>query len=209
MFAIYNIQGRRFRDNLENLKRVHSPHHAQDVGFQTNIAQDETVIVQGLTNSQVNTQGVEAYKKMIHANERERVFHAYQIMNSPVMTIPLDTPIQEAYQLFHSHKVNQMPVSNQQMRLVGLVTLNDLLAFIIQDGEKVSFIKNKTIEDAMSKEVITADPVSDVRRIAHVMVEYKLTAVPIVNEQDHLVGIVTRTDLLKAMLQDPPLNLWG
>ena len=209
MFAIYNIQGRRFRDNLENLKRVHSPHQVQDTGFHTNIAQDETVIVQGLSISQVNAQGVDAYKKMIHARERERVFHAYQIMKTPVVTLPLETSIQDAYRLFHSHKVNQMPVSNQQMQLVGLVTLNDLLAFIIEDGDQISFVKNKTIKDAMSNEVITADPVSDVRRIAHVMVEYKLTAVPIVNDQDHLVGIVTRTDLLQAMLQDPPLNLWG
>lgn len=209
MFAIYNIQGRRFRDNLENLKRVHSPHQAQDVGFHTNIAQDETVIVQGLTTSQVSAKGIDAYNKMIHANKRERVFHAYQIMKHPVITLPLETPVQEAYHLLHSHKVNQMPVSDKQMRLVGLVTLNDLLAFIIEDGDKISFVKNKTVEDAMSDEVITADPVSDVRRIAHVMVEYHLTAVPIVNEQDHLVGIVTRTDLLQAMLQDPPLNLWG
>ncbi|WP_029934705.1 CBS domain-containing protein [Thiomicrospira pelophila] len=132
MFAIYNIQGRRFRDNLENLKRVHSPHQTQDVGFHANIAQDETLVVQGLTTSdtsEVNAKGVDAYKKMIHANKRERVFHAYQVMKHPVITIPLETPVQEAYHLLHSHKVNQMPVSNKQMRLVGLVTLNDLYSF--------------------------------------------------------------------------------
>lgn len=209
MFAIYNIEGRRFRDNLENLKRVHSPHKADEVGFHSNIAQDETVVIQGKETEKVNPKGLDAYRKMLHVNERAQVFHAYQLMSHPVVTLPVETPIQEAYHLFKTHNVNQMPVSSQQVQLIGLVTLQNLLAFIIEDGDQISFVKNKTVKDAMSPEVITADPVSDVRRIASVMVDYDVTAVPIVNEQDHLVGIVTRSDLLKAMLKDPPLSLWG
>ncbi|BBP44132.1 CBS domain-containing protein [Thiosulfativibrio zosterae] len=209
MFAIYNIEGRRFRDNLEALKRVRSPHANEAVDVHTNIAQDETVIVQGLKTEPVNSKGLDAYRKMLHLNERQPIFHAYQLMSHPVVTLPLDLPIQDAYQMLKKHDFNQMPVSNSQMQLVGMVTLNNLLAFIIDDGERVSFVTNKTVKDAMSPEVITADPVSDVRRIANVMVDYDVTSVPIVNEQDHLVGIVTRTDLLKAMLKDPPLSLWG
>lgn len=209
MFAIYNIEGRRFRDNLENLKRVHSPHKADQVSFHENIAQDETVIIQGNTTEKVNSQGLETYRKMLHVNKGTQIFHAYQLMSHPVITLPVDTPIQDAYHLFKAHDVDQMPVNSYQLQLIGLVTLKDLLAFIIEDGDQISFVRDKTVQDAMSPEVITADPVSDVRRIANVMVEYNVSAVPIVNEQDHLVGIVSRSDLLKAMLQDPPLSLWG
>ncbi|WP_040726181.1 HPP family protein [Thiomicrorhabdus sp. Kp2] len=209
MFAIYNIEGRRFRDNLEKLKKVHSPHKNQQADFHQNIAQDETVIIQGTATEKINSQGIDAYRKMLHANERTQIFHAYQVMNHPVTTLPPETPIQEAYHLFKTHQVNQMPVSTHQMQLIGLVTIRDLLAYIIEDGDQISFVKNKTVQDAMSSEVITADPISDVRRIASVMLDYDVTAVPIVNQQDHLVGIVTRSDLLKAMLNDPPLSLWS
>ena len=61
----------------------------------------------------------------------------------------------------------------------------------------------------MSKEVITSDPVSDIRRIAQVMQQYKLHAVPIVDEQDALIGIVSRSDILRALINDPPLNIWS
>ncbi|WP_127469838.1 HPP family protein [Thiomicrorhabdus aquaedulcis] len=209
MFAIYNIDGRRFRDNLEALKRVRAPDPSEAFNLHSNVAQDETVIIQGLKTETLNTKGLEAYRTMLHLNERAPIFHAYQLMSHPVITLPIDLPIIDAYQLMKKHKFNQMPVSTAQMQLVGLVTLTDLLAFIIDDNNKVSFVTNKTVKDAMTSEVITADPVSDVRRIAHVMVEYNLTSVPIVNDQDNLIGIVTRTDLLKAMLKDPPLSLWS
>lgn len=61
----------------------------------------------------------------------------------------------------------------------------------------------------MAKEVITADPISDIRRVAQVMQEYHLSGVPIVNDQDSLMGIVSRSDMLRAVTNDPPLNMWS
>jgi len=73
----------------------------------------------------------------------------------------------------------------------------------------VRYLRGKRVADAMSQEVITADPVSDIRRVAQVMREYHLMGVPIVNEQDALMGIVSRSDILRAVTNNPPLNMWS
>jgi len=207
MFAIYNIQGRRFRDNLENLKRVYNPQALKNVNIQTDIAKDETVIIQGIEQQPVNKKGLAAYDAMINSNDRAPIFHAYQLMTHPVSTLPLNLPLDEAYQIIKKQPFNHMPVSDAQLQLVGMLSLTNMLTFMdtVQNG----FIPGSTVQDAMTEEVITADPVSDIRRIASVMTFYNVTSVPIVNEQDHLVGIITRSDLIKAMIKDPPLSLWG
>ena len=61
----------------------------------------------------------------------------------------------------------------------------------------------------MSPGVITADPVSDIRRVAQVMLEYHLQSVPIADDQDKLIGIVARSDILRAVMNDPPLTMWS
>jgi CBS domain-containing protein len=60
----------------------------------------------------------------------------------------------------------------------------------------------------MAAELITTDPVTDVGRIAHLMLSYHLSAVPVVDEQDALIGLVSRSDVLRAVTSDPPLSLW-
>jgi CBS domain-containing protein len=209
MFAIYNIQGRRFRDNLENFKRIYSPHALQNAKLQADTAKDETVIIQGVQDEPINEKGLATYRQMLKVNERAPIFHAYQLMSHPVMTLPLSLPLEEAYQTIKKQPFNQMPVSNPQMQLVGMLSLNNLLEFIILNGTQNAFKAGKTVQDAMTEEVITADPISDIRRVANVMVTYDVTSVPVVNEQDHLVGIITRSDLVKAMIKDPPLSLWS
>lgn len=207
MFAIYNIQGRRFRDSLENLKRVYNPQSLSNVNIQSDVAKDETVIIQGVEEEPVSKKGLAAYDAMIKSNERIPIFHAYQLMTHPVSTLPMDLPLDEAYQIIKNQPFNHMPVSDAQLRLVGMLSLTNMLTFMdtVQNG----FVPGTKVQDAMQEDVITADPVSDVRRIANVMTSYNVTSVPIVNEQDHLVGIITRSDLIKAMIKDPPLSLWS
>jgi len=57
--------------------------------------------------------------------------------------------------------------------------------------------------------VVCADPVTDIRRIAHVLIETGLTALPVVNESQKLLGMVSRGDILRAAVADPPLSLWA
>ena len=67
---------------------------------------------------------------------------------------------------------------------------------------------DKPAIDIAKEDVITSDPISDIRRVAKVMVDFNLNAMPIVSQEDKIVGIVSRTDILKAVSTIPPLRLW-
>ncbi|WP_321275814.1 HPP family protein [Thiomicrorhabdus indica] len=204
MFAIYNIQGRSFRSTLEQLHKVHRPHANQASDIHTNTAQDETVVIQGNdTEMRANAKNVAAYREMVHANERTVIVHAYQIMTHPVKTLLSNTSIQKALEEFDLLGYQQMPIINPEHQLVGILTYQQIYKMAHSRERHAD-----TIEKIMSPEVITVDPISDIRRVARVLYEYQLSALPVVNEQDHLVGIISKTDMLKALIKDPPLSLW-
>ena len=79
---------------------------------------------------------------------------------------------------------------------------------VVEDDQKTYYVRDKTVADVMSNQVITADPTSNARRIAKVMMDYHLSALPIVDEHDSLLGLVSRSDILRAVINDPPLSLW-
>jgi CBS domain-containing protein len=60
----------------------------------------------------------------------------------------------------------------------------------------------------MLSPVVSADPVTDIRRIARAMLEFALPGVPVMNETRALVGFVSRGDILRAVIADPPLSVW-
>ena len=157
----------------------------------------------------VSSKAVQAYREMRHLNRREPIYHAHQLMSHPVSTVPFEMGILDAQRYFLEQKLQQMPVMNAQQHIVGMLSLEDLLQFIIIDDDQTQYVGGKRVADAMSREVITADPVSDIRRVAQVMLEYHLDAVPIVDEQDALIGIVSRSDILRAVMNDPPLTMWS
>jgi len=89
-----------------------------------------------------------------------------------------------------------------------MLTERDLLQFLIVDNDRIMSQRNKTVADAMLTQVIAAAAVTDIRRIAQVMLDYSQSAVPVTNEQDELIGLVSRSDILQAATSDPPLSLW-
>jgi CBS domain-containing protein len=206
MFAIYNIQGRAFRDSLEALQRVRKPDKVFEAELKQNVSQDETTVVQGLGSSEpptpANAKSIASYRQMLDANERTVIVHAYQLMTHPVLTIYANKSLKEAFELFENSAVNQLPVVSPQLDIVGMLNRNDVI--------KAYYMKSQSIlSELMKPEVITVDPISDVRRVAKVLHEYQQSALPVVNEQDHLVGIITKTDILKALIKDPPISLWA
>lgn len=205
MFAIYNLQGRTFRNSLEQLQKVYQPHANEAASLHENTAQDETLVIQGTEQeSQANAKSINAYRKMLNVTEREQIIHTYQIMSHPVFTLQSDFSLSKAFELFEHHEVQQMPVVSPQNHLVGMLSYQQ----VYKNQMSAQLSKNTAVADLIDQQVITADPVSDVRRVARVLYQYQLGALPVVNEQDHLVGIISKTDLLKAIMREPPLSLW-
>ena len=214
MFAIYDIEGRHFRDTLENLRKVREIQAGHRMQLQSNVPEDETQLIPGAASSRtrgaiVSDKARQAYKEMLHLNQREPIYHAHQLMSHPVSTVRMGMDILAARRYFQQQGFQQMPVMNARQRLVGMLSVQDLLQFIIIDGDHVRYLRGKRVVDAMSQEVITADPVSDIRRVAQVMQEHHLQGVPIVDEQDALMGIVSRSDILRAVTHEPPLSMWS
>ena len=82
-----------------------------------------------------------------------------------------------------------------------------LTTFNIDDGQ-LRDVLFKRVSDVMSTPVVAAAPITDIRRIARVMLERNVDGVPIVNDGGALVGFVSRSDILNAVVRDPPLSMW-
>lgn len=212
MFAIYDVQGRRFRDTLESLRKVQAPTRSDG----NRGPRDEASSSAPLNASKggnpadhrsATERAVQAYRQTRNLSSREPIYHAHQIMTHPVSTLDIDVEIAEAWQTFQDLDIRQVPVT-AALLIVGMLSLDDLLKFVLVDGTQVRYLSTKTVQDAMEQQVITADPVTDIRRIAQLMQEYRLHAVPIVDDRDVLVGIVSRTDILRTLANNPPLSLW-
>lgn len=154
-------------------------------------------------------QAAAAYARALHPeNPREPVRHAYQVMSRPVLTLDADDSVATAWRRFGERGVRQAPVLEPSQGVVGLVSERELLTVIDLVGKTPTGGLERPVREVMVSPVVCADPVTDIRRIARVLLDTGLSALPVVDEAGGLVGIVSRGDILRAVLADPPLSLW-
>ena len=120
---------------------------------------------------------------------------------------PLDS-LQHAREIMAAHRINQLPVVVEG-KLVGIVTdrdLRDAFPSVFEcwprgrAAEAATAIpKHITVELVMTTNVLTLGPKAPLAEAARLMRTERIGAIPIV-ENDQLVGIVTRSDILDAFL---------
>ena len=133
------------------------------------------------------------------ANEIKALLHyeedtAGGIMTTEYISLKTTTPVKEALM----HVKEQAPDAetiyvifavNEAGQLVGVLSLRDLIV-----AENDSYI-----EDVMSERVISVNVADDQENVAQVMRDYDFIAVPVVDYQNHLLGIITIDDILDVM----------
>ena len=202
MFSVYGLSGPIFRGTFERLSEVPGIFPSTAV---RPIAEEE----QPALSSTPTAQAIGAYREMLRADrDRGPLYHAYQIMQRQVVSVASDDAVERAWRVLLGRRIHQAPVLDPGYRLVGIVSERDLLTVLNVDEGRVRDVLTKRVSDVMSTPVVTADPVTDIRRIAQVMLEHQVAGVPIVNETEALVGFVSRSDILRAIIADPPLSLW-
>ena len=91
-----------------------------------------------------------------------------------------------------SEQIYTCYVTNGSRRLDGVVTVKELL--LAGDGE--------TVESLMTTDVITATTTDDREETARIMMKYDLLALPVVDHEKRLVGLVTADDVMDVMQQE-------
>lgn len=207
MFAIYTPNGRTFTGTLESLRGIKKSSSSNNARKQ-HITDDPFTF--GSKGYALASKDIDAYKKVIkQPNDREIIHHAFQIMSSPVHVLNCEDTISTAIAKFKVYPFKEFPLIDEKRRLVGSLSRESIYEHIIQHDLlqkketkiKATFLKNNS-------QVYTAEPVTDIRRISTLFIEEGLHTMPILENNGTIIGVVTRTDIIKAVVTEPPLSLW-
>lgn len=147
---------------------------------------------------------------------------ALDIMSTPVLTVGADTPVRQLAQLLASRGISAVPVVKDE-RLIGIVSEADLL-YRHEIGTDCAFredpwwlqlfrASNATdayvrthavrVADIMTRDVVAVAPGTELAEVAALLEKHDVKRVPVV-EDGRVVGIVSRSDLVKALAAAAP-----
>jgi CBS domain-containing protein len=146
---------------------------------------------------------------------------ARDVMTTPVITATPETPVREIASVLLEKRISGMPIV-EGSRVVGVVSEGDLLrriesgteprrskwleALIEPDVQAADFVRSRGLlaRDVMTRDLVWVEADSDLRDVAKVFEQRRIKRVPVL-ESGRLVGIISRANLLRAlMLYSPP-----
>lgn len=138
---------------------------------------------------------------------RERVVNADQIMVPRVITVFASDSVSHAWQRIEENRIHHLPVVDEDQTLMGILSDRDILRYFIRQQGQPN-IGKREVAKIMSSQVITAQSNTSIRSLAEVMSSRKIGAIPIVDDVGHLQGIATRSDIMKVLVRESPIELW-
>jgi len=153
----------------------------------------------------------QAYQQQAHqAPTPKPALLAQDLMTSPVTWLPSDSTLLEAWTMMNRKGIHHLPVTSIHGTLVGMISNHDLLPHAHELGsvDSPGPVAVHKLASVMSSRVLSATPTTEIREIAHVMLDEQVSAIPILDSSRQLVGILTTSDILRAIVHRSPLELW-
>ena len=149
--------------------------------------------------SKGNQQKHSAYQQQHQTNHQ--VHTAQEIMSFPVHALEQSkASIQGAWELMQQHHIKHLPITKNH-KLIGIVSERDIL--------KIYALKNTDKEHWYKTKVFAASLTMDIHQLSQVLFDEHIGSLPIINDQQELQGIVSRSDILKLNSQYGPMEFWA
>jgi CBS domain-containing protein len=145
---------------------------------------------------------------------------ARDLMTTSLVTIPPDAPVEAVARVLSDRGISGAPVVDSSGRLLGMVTEGDLIRRLaaVEDRPKSWFVglfqsaeaqaaryartRGRKARDVMTTDLVTVTEDTPIEHIAHLIEEKNIRRVPVVRD-GKLVGVVSRADLLRALVAPP------
>lgn len=135
------------------------------------------------------------------------------VMTVGGLSVPPDTRVNDAWQTLAEHQVAQAPVVDALGRVIGLLLRADMapLDLLPEPGaiKQAIELARRPVSEVMLSPVPTVSADTALRRVAAVLLDTGLPGLPVTDEAGVLAGFISRTDILRAVAADPPLDLWS
>lgn len=152
------------------------------------------------TDISKSKQKIEHYEKH-QKNEKgsnTSVFAKY-LMHSPVFYHYESDSYKTIFNSFQKYHYKHFPILNELDQLVGIVSDRDLLHCEYKDH---------LVKDFMTKEVLTVRSNARIQEISKVMLSEGLSALPVVDDQNSVIGIITKSDILEFIVKNFHLKVF-
>lgn len=234
MFSIFGTSGALFKGPMEDLIRVSGVlptartrridpllAHMDDVERRSHYTHwpKGSVPHQDAPTPHAGRQGIQAtgeYARMQRPSTptRRALNTVRDVMSDHVISVGDDQTIQQGWQVLADAGVGQAPVVGAGGELVGLFSRAELfrldqLPSPDQGALAWRMWLSQPLQRIMTSPVPAVYPETDLRRLAQVLLHADLPGLPVLDGNEKLQGFVSRKDVLKAVVHDPPLDLWS
>jgi len=135
------------------------------------------------------------------------------VMTRDAIAIRTHADIHEAARLLSEHRISGLPVVDEESVVLGVVTEADILSMTgMEKGHTFKDIlrhllgeplperkRGNNVGEIMSSPAITTRPDADIRDVARILDERRIKRLPVVDERNRLVGVISRADIVRAM----------
>ena len=127
-------------------------------------------------------------------------------MTADVVTIAPDATLPDAHRLMSDHNIRRLPVV-QNNRLVGIVTRGDVRGAEPSDATSLSIweinylLAKLKVERIMTTNPLTTSPEATIESTAKIMLDHKVSGLPVVNNQGEVLGIITESDIFRLVVK--------
>lgn len=138
----------------------------------------------------------------------QKAIFAHQIMTQPTTCLSQAKTIDQAWAVFEKSRFHHLPIINKSQQICGIISDRDLLRHAVAHRHDTKF-GSKVIASIMRRTVITATAETEIRTIAEVMTQRSFGALPIVDKDQQVIGIVSRSDILRTLVKQANVELWA
>ena len=212
MFAVHSSNGVVYKGSLEEITRRKAAKRRKTIPkssfWETNTPQSQVVAFTPPSNQNRYQHAEELYRRMLRVKVHQPMIHAHQIMSSHIYTLSPDDLLSDALRRFDQFEVKQMPVVNDTGEVISMVGESDIRRFLVSEEGGLNRFKTARVAEICPKEIVTAEPVASIRRVAKVLGQYQQSGIPIVDENNRLVGFVSSGDILRTFANRNDINHW-
>jgi homoserine O-acetyltransferase len=137
-----------------------------------------------------------------------------EVMTTKLHTAIENTILKDIHNIFEAENIHHLPVVSEDNKFIGIISKSDML-LLMDWGTKLNLpaslrkntflLTSNLARDIMETNVIRINPEDDIRRCVQIFRENYFRALPVVDDEERLVGIITTYDLMILAYREVPL----